>query len=419
MVHATRHAVYFIQYDQRTLTKVFDCLVATNVKPAVQMRIFDMLENLLTFVSEDATFSDRVVKPYMSRLLEIFSTAVDRSTVGGSVSAIGGIAQREITILSKLSPYIVDGSQAATLLSIFLPQLRRTGKGIPEKSKVDMLNTICHLVPQISGFTENRVPLFSKTYETLAYLFQSLRGRQARLTLVGAFTVLVGIDPSLTATAGLFASFNSYSTTRMDEPDFDRRLTAFAILNAKQWKSLSAREWSPFLQNMLYFIQDEDELTIRTNASLTLKRFLEALSTGRKVDLQLCFVRILFPGLKRGLCSKSDLVRGEVMGVLSFAVEKCSNVNALQEMRVLLASGDEEASFFNNIFHIQIHRRTRALRRLAEFCDQPVFRSSTLQEIFVPVVNRFIHGPGTTDHHLDNDAITTLGRIAMHLAWPA
>ncbi|KAL5498462.1 UTP20 [Sanghuangporus vaninii] len=412
-------AVYFVQYDQRTLTKVFDCLVATNVRPAVQMRIFDMLENLLAFASEDATFSDRVVKPYMSRLLENVAMAVERSTVGGSVTAIGGIAQREIEILSKLSPYIVDGSQAATLLSIFLPQLRRTGKGIPEKSKVDMLNTICHLIPQISDFMENRMPLFSKTYETLAYLFQSLRGRQARITLIGAFTVLTGVDPGLTATAGLLASLNSYSTTRIDEPDFDRRLTAFATLNEQQWKSLSAREWSPFLQNMLYFIQDEDELTIRTNASLSMKRFLEALSTGQQDDLQLCFVRILFPGLKRGLRSKSDLVRGEVMGVLSFAVEKCSNVNALQEMRVLLASGDEEANFFNNIFHIQVHRRTRALRRLAEFCDQPGFRSSTLQEIFVPVVNSFIHGPSTTDHHLVNEAITTLGRIATHLAWPA
>ncbi|KAL5531823.1 UTP20 [Sanghuangporus sanghuang] len=412
-------AEYFVQYDQRTLTKVFDCLVATNVKPAVQVRIFDMLENLLAFASEDATFSDRVVKPYMSRLLENVATAVERSTVGGSVSAIGGIAQREIAILSRLSPYIVDGSQAATLLSIFLPQLRRTGKGIPEKSKVDMLNTICYLVPQIYDFTENRIPLFSKTYETLAYLFQSLRGRQARITLIGAFTVLTGVDPSLTATARLLASFNSYSTTRIDEPDFDRRLTAFATLNEEQWKSLSAREWSPFLQNMLCFIQDEDELTIRTNASLSMKRFLEALSIGRQDDLQLCFVRILFPGLKRGLRSKSDLVRGEVMGVLSFAVEKCSNVNALQEMRVLLANGDEEANFFNNIFHIQVHRRTRALRRLAEFCDQPGFRSSTLQEIFVPVVNSFIRGPGTTDHHLVNEAITTLGRIAMHLAWPA
>ncbi|KAL5483039.1 UTP20_9 [Sanghuangporus weigelae] len=412
-------AVYFVQYDQRTLTKVFDCLVATNVKPAVQMRIFDMLEALLAFASEDATFSDRVVKPYMSRLLENVATAVERSTVGGSVSAIGGIAQQEIAILSKLSPYIVDGNQAATLLSIFLPQLRRAGKGIPEKSKVDMLNTICYLVPQISDFTENRMPLFSKSYETLAYLFQSLRGRQARITLIGAFTVLTVVDPSLTATAGLLASLNSYSTTRIDDPDFDRRLTAFATLNEEQWKSLSAMEWSPFLQNMLYFIQDEDELTIRTNASLSMKRFLEALSTGRQDDLQLCFVRILFPGLKRGLRSKSDLVRGEVMGVLSFAVEKCSNVNALQEMRVLLASGDEEANFFNNIFHIQVHRRTRALRRLAEFCDQPGFRSSTLQEIFVPVVNSFIYGPGTTDHHLVNEAITTLGRIAMHLAWPA
>jgi U3 small nucleolar RNA-associated protein 20 len=35
----------------------------------------------------------------------------------------------------------------------------------------------------------------------------------------------------------------------------------------------------------------------------------------------------------------------------------------LQEMKVLLAGGDEEANFFNNVLHFQVHRRSRALRR--------------------------------------------------------
>ncbi|KAH8110477.1 hypothetical protein DFH11DRAFT_1547369 [Phellopilus nigrolimitatus] len=365
-------AIYLVLYDSRTLTKIYDCLVATNVKPAVLVRIFDMVERMLMFSVEDDKLSEMLVRPYMSRLLANVATLVQRSTESGS--------------------------------AVWSQRHRPTGD--------------CTVVEAFSAY--NGRPHYSRrTYETLSHLFQLLRGRQARIALIEVFNVMAGIDNSLTATADLLASLNSFSTTRTEEPDFDRRLSAFATLNEERWKVLSGKEWTPLLHNMLHFIQDENELSIRNNASLSMKRFLDSLSGSEQTIVQACFVRILFPGLKRCLRAKSDLVRSEVMGVLAYAVEKCANVIALQEMRILLAAGDEEANFFNNIFHIQIHRRNRALRRLADYCDEPGFKSSTLQEIFIPVVNSFIAGSGTVDHHLVNEAVLTLGRIAKHLSWSA
>ncbi|KAI5120165.1 hypothetical protein M0805_008432 [Coniferiporia weirii] len=412
-------ALYLVQYDPRTLTKIYDCMVATNVKPSVLMRIFDVVERLLAFSAEDDALSSVLVKPYMSGLLANVASVVQHSTEDGSAFGMGAVVLREISILSKLSPHITDGTQAATLLSLFLPQLRKSGKGVSERAKVDMLNILCNLLPRIPDFMHKEAVLFTKTYETLSHLFQLLRGRQARTALIEAFKVTASIDTGAANTVDLLASLNAYSTSRIEEPDFDRRLDAFAILNEKRWKELSGKEWAPLLHNMLHFIQDEGELSIRNNAASTMKRFLDALSEVDLAEMQVCFVRILFPGLKRCLRAKSDLVRAEVMGVLAHAVEKCDRVIALQEMRVLLAAGDEEANFFNNIFHIQIHRRNRALRRLVDYCDEPGFRSSTLQEIFIPVVNSFIAGSGTTDHHLVNEAVLTLGRIAKHLTWTA
>ena len=60
----------------------------------------------------------------------------------------------------------------------------------------------------------------------------------------------------------------------------------------------------------------------------------------------------------------------EVLGVIVYLVEHCKQIASLQEMRHLLENGDEEANFFNNILHIQVHRRPRALRRLADHCEQ-------------------------------------------------
>ena len=89
-------------------------------------------------------------------------------------------------------------------------------------------------------------------------------------------------------------------------------------------------------------------------------------------------------------------------------------------MNSLLAGGDDEASFFTNIHHIQTHRRTRALRRLSELCDEGELRSSTLADIFLPLISHFITGASDkSDHHLVNEAILATGRIARQLAWGA
>ncbi|KAG5646331.1 hypothetical protein H0H81_008504, partial [Sphagnurus paluster] len=150
-----------------------------------------------------------------------------------------------------------------------------------------------------------------------------------------------------------------------------------------------------------------------------MRHFINLVAAQPSSDYETTFVRILFPGLKNGLRSKNELVRGEVLGVIAYAVEKCDNLASLQEMKVLLADGDEEANFFNNILHVQIHRRSRALRRLAEFCDEGHLRSNTLADIFVPLVGNYIASTTSVDHHLVNEAVLTTGRMAKHLMWGA
>lgn len=406
---------FLAQYDTRLLSKVYDCMVATNVKPAVLSRIFDIVERILLFSQENDELSYLLVKPYMSGLLDNVAKVVQKASESGSVSS--AIAQREIALLSQISRYVSDSAQSATLLSLFLPLLRKAGKSVPEKAKTDMLRIACDLLPSIPALSDVESQLFTTSYESFSLLLSLLRSRNARSLVIEAFTVLAKIHRSMDTLASLLASLNAYSATRMDEPDFDCRLDAFTKLNEETYSSLTGRDWIPILHTLLYFIHDEDELSIRSNASMAMKRFVETMAASDDPAMRACFMKILFPGLKRGLRSKSDPVRSEVMGVLAYAVTKCGKFESLQDMKVLLANGDEEANFFNNIYHVQLHRRSRALRRLADFCDDPGFRNSTLQDIFLPVVNGFIAASTTTDHHLVNDAIITLGRIVKHLTW--
>ncbi|KAK7691383.1 hypothetical protein QCA50_004782 [Cerrena zonata] len=405
-----------VDFDNHTLSKIYDCLVATNVKPAVVVKVFDIVDNILRLSLEDSDILEVVLKPHVPVLLSNISTLVERTKAIASMTDT--IGRRQISILSELAPFISDSEQASALLTLFIPLLRKPSKVLPEKIKADMLNIIRNFLPFVTSLSDLTSPVYSKTHSLLALLFQQLRSRPARIGLVATFHVFASIQPALQPLAQLLEDLNAFSTRRMEEPDFDRRLGAFTRLNETFHATFSTSDWLPILYNMLNFIQDADELTIRNNASFTMKRFIDRVSTDGS-EFEATFTKVLYPGLKNGLRSKNELVRGEILGVIAYAITKCENIATLQEMRGLLAGGDEEASFFNNIHHIQVHRRTRALRRLADYCDEGHIRSVTLAEIFVPLVGNFIVSAVSIDHQIVTQAILTTGRMARQLKWGA
>ncbi|THG95629.1 hypothetical protein EW026_g6070 [Hermanssonia centrifuga] len=407
-------ARFFAVYDERVLPKVYDCLVASNVKPPVVSKVFDIIVHILDISNADQEFFDLVFKPHIPLLLKNLATLVERNKA--ITTFTDQIGRRQINILSQLAPYMADSSQASALLNLFTPILRKTAKIIPEKIKVDIISILKNLFPLIPELNDFTTDIYSRTYNLLAYLFQSLRSRQARLALVATFRMFSENDKALLPLADVLESLNAYSSRRLEEPDFDRRLNAFTTLNETLYQSLSPKEWLPILYNMLNFIQEPEELTIRSSASFSMKRFID-LVAGQRGEYESIFQKTLYAGLKNGLRSKNEMVRADILGVISYAISKCDHIETLTEMRVLLAGGDEEANFFNNVLHIQVHRRTRALRRLAEYCDEGQIRSSTLADIFVPLVGNFITHSHSMDHHVTNEAIITTGRMARHLQW--
>lgn len=411
------HIKYLVQFDQRVLPQMYACLIATNVKPAVISRIFDVIDQVLAYSTADSFIADHVVQPHASLLLANLSILIGRSRGVAAVSS--PLGQRQIGILSEIAQYLTDSTQASTLLALFSPLLRKPSKLVAEKLKVNILKIVRGLFALIPELADRNSPVFVKTFDLISKLFQSLRSGPARIALVATFDGLAEINTSMKGIAQLLSSLNAFSIRRIDEPDFDRRLTAFATLNESSYPTLIIQEWQIVLYNMLLFIQDPDELAVRNNAAYAMKHFVDLVAAPVNPDYEALFIQVLYPGLKNGLRSKNELVRAEILGVIAYAVTKCDSIGFLREMRVLLAGGDEEANFFNNIHHVQIHRRTRALHRLGDQCDEGVLRSTTLAEIFVPLVSNYIVSPALLDHHLVNEAIIAMGRMSKQLAWGA
>ena len=417
------YARYLVQFDPRVLPKTLDCLVAANVKPSVVNLVLDMVEHLLALGIEDTTIADPLVAPHLTTLLHHLTILVERTRSDQELAT--PLAQRQIRLFAQVAHYVVDAVQADTLVNLLVPLLRKPLRIVPERTKVDMLRILGTLFPLIPGLADFSSAEFAKLYEVLSRLFLTFRADTARLAVSATFNQLVGAaaaaksNDELQLVAALSDSLNACSSKRIHEPDFDRRLTAFATLNDQQYETLTCRGWLPVLYNALHFVQDPEELVIRSNAAYTLRRFISVVAQATTADAQALMVRVVLPALQGALRANSELVRAEVLGVLAYAISQCTGISSLQEMHTLLAGGDEEASFFTNIYHIQTHRRTRALRRLGDFLDTGALSSRTLVDVFVPVVEYYVAPTTTFDHLLVAEAIGTLGRIAKRLRWSA
>jgi len=91
-----------------------------------------------------------------------------------------------------------------------------------------------------------------------------------------------------------------------------------------------------------------------------------------------------------------------------------------------LLRDDPETDFFNNMSHIQVHRRARALNRLRKVlspdADEPLsLTSSTLVHVLLPLASQPLSPqstqPKAVDPNLLHEAILTTAEVARQLSW--
>lgn len=411
---------FLVDFDASLLPSLYTVLTVRNVKPTVILRVFDIVGSFVEFAAEDGGKDSEigrvVIQPGVHTLLGQLAGLFASPTT--SLDPRSDVAQRQILVLCSLAPYVESQEQAANFLSLITPMLRKTNKAVPEKIKADLLKIFTSLYPLAKPAAGST--LSQRSYEVLSSLFASARTRNARLQLVSAFNSMASVETSFATVAALIEELNSYSAKRSEEPDFDRRLAAFSTLNEKEYKTMRSADWVPIINNMLFFVQDPEELAIRSNASFALRRFVEVASNTDSDDIKTTLSRVFLPGLKNSLHSKLEMVRSEVLGVYAHAVEKCSGISELDQLKCLLVDGDQEANFFYNIVHIQVHRRTRALRRLADEVEAGSISSKVVADVFLPLLDQFILGTDEkNDSDLVNETVQCLGRLAKHLAWSA
>lgn len=409
-----------VDHNDQVLPAIAMCLVNKQIKDEVVLFIIEIVRNIVALVrpedmeAEDnsTAVKERLVRPSVDRFIvntgEILHKSPGKEVLEQAVEAIAALA-----------PYVSGDTETTHLVDISVFLLDQPSRRVSPKAKSDILKILVHFLPLC--VMEKGDELFERTFRSVASLFGFFKDREGRENLAAVLNVFAARDEELVEVAALSVQLNSFSEKRLDEPDFEQRLEAYAKINEERYKAFSPRQWMPLLFNMLFFIKDNEELVIRTNASYSLRRFVEScgakIGTPEEEAYMLTLSGTVLPALRAGAREKSELVRVEFVGVMAHIVKECDTWEEVSDMKALLVGDDEEASFFNNILHIQQHRRLRALRRLAAIAQKERIQSSNVAQFFLPLIEHFVFDQAEDGHNLASETVVTIGSLVEQLSW--
>ena len=411
-------APFLVEHNPSILIKVIDCLRIESAKDEVKCFVLnDILREFISLVSHDHESLEIETRLLRNQI----QSSVVQPYSGAMLKAVGDLLQQSpskevleagVQTIADLAPHLVGSLESRSTIEITTFLLRQPSKRVNHRTKLGLLKIIYELVKHCGD--ETLGTLFDNLYNAICPLFAFVQDRSARQLLCDILQELSNTREDLQTTARLCHSLNSFSIGRLDEPDFEQRSQAFDEINGEEHRSYSLMQWRPLVSNLLYFIRDHDELSIRVNASMSLRRFVDVAGTD---EFKNFIATDILPGIHRGAQDISELVRGEFLAVLEHLVKTHQGWTPVADLYVLL-SEHEESSFFSNILHIQNHRRVRALRRLAACASQ--LQSGNISHFMIPLLEHFVFSKAD-DADADSllgETIKTMTVLTQGLEWP-
>ena len=238
-----------------------------------------------------------LIKPYINDLLKHISTNLYKKTKDKKKKQMmkNVIPNIQFQVLSKLSELVSDTEQSSILVGILFPLLQCIGS---EATQTHIVTTIRNLLPYVettSPYINNVPPLFSM-----------VQTRTPRQILCTVYVTMTKEHNNLELISDLVERMNAWDSQRLDEPDYDKRLDAFRIVNTE----LRSNKWSceqilPILHNSLYFLLTTEDLSLRNAASSCIENIIHAVELNNELFPDIIH-RSLFPFVKNGLKSKSS-----------------------------------------------------------------------------------------------------------------
>ncbi|CEG75265.1 hypothetical protein RMATCC62417_10338 [Rhizopus microsporus] len=420
------YAHYLVDFNNEVIPQIIATLGVKNLGEPVLHALLEIIESLLDLcdnemeTDDQQSLRDKIITAHADMLLQSLQCRLVRSKDNIKFNT-GRYTAREISIVARIASYTKDGEQAATVIGLLLPSLKKSSSAISEKSKQDIYIIWSNFIPIIPGLEVGSY-LYTEYYTVASSMFATAYSRESRTGLLDVFRGLSKLDPQLDVVEQLLTKLNAYSARRLDEQDVDSALEALNSIVDNYYLKLNSYQWLPILHQLIHCMHNPEEIAIRGTATHCMSQYLVAVSQQadkeEKEKLVGHIQHVIYPAIKRGLRSRIELVRAEFVSLLNSCIKTFPELPMFEDLVPILGNGDEEVNFFSNIYHIQNHRRSRALLRLAESTQQLTFKISTINHIFLPIITAFFNeSDRVADNNLLQQCASTLSALVKLLPW--
>ncbi|XP_061420704.1 small subunit processome component 20 homolog [Lethenteron reissneri] len=419
------------------LPNVYALLKAKNLSPTTAQCVLDIAENLLTVPDPESTethsalstqgcvlpapaslpdgtqleLGTRLLLPHVTGILQYLAGVVkDRDKMNSK--KFHDQVSKNLNILSRVSKFVVNEEQSSLLIGLLVPYLSKANLG--QDMEVDILETIMNLLKRVS------VP--GSYLKPLACLLSCLQNKLSRQALSAVFQTLGELDNTVTYITDVIVQMNAFDRRHLDDINFDIRLEAFqaATKYVAGMEKVDSGYLLPLLHNCFYSIQ-LTEMALSDNASLCLATVVQRLAiiSHTEEEFREVITRTLLVAVRRGLKSQTQNVLHEYVGLLRCLVHTFPHRVEFQDL-VTLTDPDPESDFFENMRHIQVYRRARALKRVARQLQDGSLRicATALQSFIMPFATTPLANPKfSKQENVVEACVDALGAICRHLPW--
>ncbi|XP_069485978.1 small subunit processome component 20 homolog [Ambystoma mexicanum] len=418
------------------LTNVFALLPTKNISEETATIVMDVADNLLNSPDFEPT-EDIASLPLSASGLEVQSEESLSTGVRLLLPHVPSVLQylsrsmlnpekmkkkkfrvqvsKELNILSKISKFMQDKEQSSVLITLLMSYLHKSNTA--QDTEIDILETIQNLMRHCLNPTGFLKPL--------GKLFAVVQNKLSRQTLCATFQVLSELDNELHYTTDIVVKLNAFDQRHLDEIHFDVRLTAFqkAASHIKEMQKMDMNFVIPIMFNCFYTIE-LGEMTLSDNASLCLMSIVGQLAKlgYTEGEYKEIIQQTLLEALRKGLKSQSENVQQDYTTLLCCLIRTFPNHPEFEDLVQLTDLNDPEMDFFENMKHIQIHRRARALRKIAKQLveEKVILCSKSLQNYIMPYATTAIFDEKMHKYeNMISASVEIVGAVCRNLSWSA
>ncbi|KAL7629657.1 U3 snoRNP protein [Parahypoxylon ruwenzoriense] len=417
----------FLSIDKRIVGKLMECVKLEKTKDEVKIFSFGIIRSLVELSQQPAAQSEfneliqeELLDPNINLILE---------SVGVVLKSHGEIGRDLlmacVECVVELSPVVQKSAHVADLVDVSVRLLNQPSRRVNPKAKGLVLSMLENFI-RLAG-ADLQAELRNRIYSTIASLFGFFKDRINRNALSDVLAALYQDDPSSLELVTLCADLNSYDSSRIDEPDYERRLAAFNAISRPRQTPFTPRDWEPLIHNMVFYIKHDEEYGILSaNSADGMCKFIEAIASWKGEEQEKFHEMLsntLIPALHANAREPSETVRRETVRVFGFLVSRMPSWPPVADLVAIIPDPDEkdpDPSFFNNILSPATARQMRALQLLSKANHHTPLNSKNLTHFFVPLLEHFIFNreEGSDDHGVGAQAATTIADVASSLEWP-